>query len=175
MKTIWASATCLAFLLAISGLANGQGQPAVIYEFGANPNDGDIPNGGLVSDRAGNLYGTTQYGGSSGALKLGYGTVFELTPVAGGSWTEAVLYNFCSQANCTDGSIPLAGLIFDNAGNLYGTTASGGTFNGGPCRQTWLWHRFRVVHPLAGGTPGQRRYCGISARRVKTGRCPSAG
>ena len=56
------------------------------------------------------------------------GTVFELTPAAGGSWTEKVLHNFGSG---TDGSYPSAGLIFDAAGNLYGTTSSGGSYSGG--------------------------------------------
>src|ERR1700733_1714315 len=49
----------------------------------------------------------------------------KLTPRANGRWAEAVLYNFCSQSNCTDGGGSVAGLIFDAAGNLYGTTESG--------------------------------------------------
>jgi hypothetical protein len=59
-----------------------------------------------------------------GAAQGGCGTVFELKPNAGGGWTETVLHNF---GNGHDGSLPLAGLIFDDAGNLYGTTLSGGT------------------------------------------------
>jgi uncharacterized repeat protein (TIGR03803 family) len=71
-------------------------------------------------DGAGNLYGTTVYGGAKDS-----GTVFELTP-SGTGWTEKVLYNFCAQSNCADGATPLAGLIMDGAGNLYGTTKGGG-------------------------------------------------
>jgi uncharacterized repeat protein (TIGR03803 family) len=77
-------------------------------------------------DGAGNLYGTTQRGGAHGP-PWGLGTVFELTPNAARTkWTETVLHSFCAQANCVDGSFPSAGLIMDGAGNLYGTTQSGG-------------------------------------------------
>ncbi len=77
---------------------------------------GPIPNAGLIFDAAGNLYGTTL----RLAALTGYGTVFELTPTAGGGWTEKVLHSF---GNGTDGANPHAGLIFDAAGNLYGTTS----------------------------------------------------
>ena len=83
--------------------------------------------GGLIFDAAGNLYGTTSDGGSG----FGYGTVFELTPGLDGTWTETTLYNFCSASNCADGAFPYGGVIFDAAGSLYGTTASGGTHEGG--------------------------------------------
>jgi len=77
----------------------------------------------LIFDAAGNLYGTTLWGGT-----YGDGTVFELTPTAGGGWTEQVLYSF---GNGTDGADPNATLIFYRAGNLYGTTDLGGTYGGG--------------------------------------------
>jgi uncharacterized repeat protein (TIGR03803 family) len=99
----------------------------ILHEFTNNGTDGYSPFAGLIFDTAGNLYGTTNLGGTSG---FG-GTVFELTPTAGGNWTERVLYNFCSQSNCADGGGPYASLIFDAAGNLYGTTGSGGAFGGG--------------------------------------------
>jgi len=78
---------------------------------------------GGASGRVKHNTGTTASGGTHPG-----GTVFELTPAQGGNWTEKVLYNFCSQTNCTDGAGPLAGLIFDAAGNLYGTTSAGGTY-----------------------------------------------
>ena len=84
--------------------------------------DGGSPWAGLVFDTAGNLYGTTPYGGDYYA-----GTVFELTPTAGGGWTKQVLHSF--SPDCTDGYEPYAGLIFDTAGNLYGTTSAGGTYS----------------------------------------------
>ncbi len=86
----------------------------------------------LVSDEAGNLYGTTEYGGVNNS-----GTVFELSPGSDGNWTEVVLYNFCTNIGnglCLDGQYPVAGLIFDEAGNLYSTTTSGGAGScGGLC------------------------------------------
>src|ERR1700690_2714157 len=71
--------------------------------------DGSTPLANLIFDAAGNLYGTTGGGG----------TVFELTANADGTWTEKVLYSFCSLTNCSDGNGPSAGLIFDSAGSLY--------------------------------------------------------
>ncbi len=104
-------------------------QETVLYSFCSQTNcvDGDEPQSGLVSDKAGNLYGTT-YGG--GAENLG--TVFELSPpaVPGGTWTETVLYSFGAGGE-GDGAYPYGGVIFDNAGNLYGTTASTVSNGGG--------------------------------------------
>jgi uncharacterized repeat protein (TIGR03803 family) len=79
--------------------------------------DGAEPSAGLVFDQKGNLYGTTFYGGDGG-----YGVVFKLTSEG----KETVLYNFCVQNNCTDGAEPSGGLVFDQKGNLYGTTLEGG-------------------------------------------------
>jgi uncharacterized repeat protein (TIGR03803 family) len=94
----------------------------VLHSFGKGE-DGDGPYASLIFDAAGNLYGTT-YGG--GAFKSG--SVFKLTPVANGKWTEDVLHSF---GNGKDGTNPLSGLIFDAAGDLYGTTAGGGAHNDG--------------------------------------------
>ena len=92
--------------------------------------DGAEPDTNLIFDAAGNLYGTTLIGGYSVPCAYsGCGTVFELSPTAGGSWTEQVLYSFCPQTDCADGSTPTAGLIFDASGNLYSTTAYGGIGN----------------------------------------------
>jgi uncharacterized repeat protein (TIGR03803 family) len=88
-----------------------------LYAFKDQP-DGALPYGGLIFDRAGNLYGTTYYAGASDV-----GTVYKLTH-ANGSWTETVLYNF---KGGSDGSSPISTLVSDAAGNLYGTTSDGGT------------------------------------------------
>lgn len=117
-----------AVILLVFGVAAFGQTEAVLYNFGTNPNDGDIPNGNLIFDKSGNLYGTTQRGGANSG-----GTVFELSRGSDGSWIETILYNFCSQSNCADGGVPLSGLVLDAAGNLYGTAAVGGTYSGGTC------------------------------------------
>ena len=83
--------------------------------------DGINPNGPLIFDAAGNLYGTSRLGGV-GPCTNGCGTVFELSPETDGGWTEKVLHSFSG----TDGAFPLGSLISDAAGNLYGTTEGGG-------------------------------------------------
>jgi uncharacterized repeat protein (TIGR03803 family) len=85
--------------------------------------DGEAPVAGLIADIAGNIYGTTLFGGG-GNCSSGCGTVFELSPPAAGqtAWIETVLHAF----NGTDGDLHYAGVIADSAGNLYGTTAYGG-------------------------------------------------
>jgi len=101
------------------------GTETVLYSFcsQANCSDGAAPYAGLIMDGSGNLYGTTAAGGNgNAACQEGCGVVFKLAP----DGTETVLYGFCSQANCSDGDAPYAGLIMDGAGNLYGTTFSGG-------------------------------------------------
>ncbi len=101
--------------------ADGTWTESVLYSF-TGGTDGGTPMASLVFDQTGNLYGTTQWGGSSNC-QYGCGVVFELTPSQGGGWTESVLYSFTGGK---DGSQPWASLIFDGAGNLYGTTAGGG-------------------------------------------------
>jgi uncharacterized repeat protein (TIGR03803 family) len=93
----------------------------ILYGFNGL-GDGGAPYSALVMDSAGNLYGTTTAGGAHNK-----GTVFELTP-SGGGWSEQVLYSFTGG---NDGGQPVAGVIFDNAGNLYGATASWGSGGGG--------------------------------------------
>ena len=119
----------------------------VLHSFGNNAGnrnqDGNRPYDGLIFDAAGNLYGVT-YGGGT----YTYGTAFELTPTAGGGWTEQVLHSF----NGTDGAGPQAGLIFDADGNLYGTTAGGGTYNDGTVFElTPLFPCARCSHAVSSG------------------------
>jgi len=114
-----------------------------LHQFGGG-SDGTYPNGGVLFDASGNLYGTTLAGGSDS-----FGTVFQLTP-SGSGWTENILYNFQNQL---DGDGPDAGLVLDGAGNLYGTTNMGGTGHGGtvfeltPSNGNWT---FAVLCDLAG-------------------------
>jgi uncharacterized repeat protein (TIGR03803 family) len=106
---------------------------SVLYSF-TGGSDGSQPVSNLISDAAGNLYGTTAQGGSSDA-----GTVFEVSPASGGGWTESLVYSF---QNGRDGSHLTSGLAFDAAGHLYGTTSAGGTGNGGTVFE---------LEPAAGG------------------------
>ncbi len=94
----------------------------ILYSFGNSLHDGQVPDGTLIFDSHGNLYGTTVAGGSGGD-----GTVFELRPpaTAGGALTETILYSFPSSGNF--GTRPPGKLALDPTGNLYGTTWYGGT------------------------------------------------
>lgn len=99
---------------------------AVLYRFnggsdGANPLLGD-----LVIDSGGNIYGTTENGGGIACSGNGCGTVFELSPVTGG-WQEGVLYSFSGN----DGMNPYAGVVRDQAGDLFGATKLGGSAGNG--------------------------------------------
>ena len=109
------------FQLAPNKLSPGWNK-SVLYSFSGASNgssaDGANPYAGLVFDGAGNLYGTTLFGGPTGS-----GTVFQLTPNPDESWTESII---CGFQGGVDGNNPYAGVIFDPAGNLYGTTAGGG-------------------------------------------------
>jgi len=100
------------------------------YNFQGGPADGGTPMGGLVIDSTGAFYGTTSAGGNSTGSPDS-GTVFKLALGANGKWSDTILYNFCSQQGCFDGSHPTTGVTFDQAGNLYGTTLNGGPDNAG--------------------------------------------
>ncbi len=99
------------------------GQYKVIYTF-QSTSDAYTPQTQMIADAAGNLYGTTQFGGAHGL-----GTVFELSPSGDGTWTESILYSF---AEGTDGGQPWTGVVMDKKGNLYGTTSAGGNASCGP-------------------------------------------
>jgi uncharacterized repeat protein (TIGR03803 family) len=125
---------------------NGVWTKTVLYNF-LNDNNGGSPQGGLVMDAAGNLYGATYVSGAK------YGVVFELSN-SGGVWTEKVLYEF---SGGSDGAYPFGGVIFDPAGNLYGTTAEGGSAKLGtvfkltPSAGSWTES---VLHSFTGGSDG---------------------
>ncbi len=128
-----------------------------LYAFSGTP-DGAQSFAGVIFDKAGNLYGTTAQGGTTGN-----GTVYELSP-AGNGWTEKVLYSFTGGS---DGGSLLAGLIFDQAGNLYGATDNGGSGGGGtvfeltPSGGGWTYN---LLYSFSGGAQ-----CGPRATLVMDG------
>ena len=103
----------------------------MLYYF-AGGSDGAYPLAGLIADRQGAFYGTTQAGGSSNCAGYGCGTILKLTPPFDGHdhWTETVLYRF-NDGSVGDGERPYFGLIFGSGRALYGTTSEGGAANDG--------------------------------------------
>lgn len=130
-KSWRAAKLAIAFVFGATVLAACQTE-AVLHRFTGSPDDGALPYAvGLVIDGVGNLYGTTQQGGSGTSCYpyVGCGTVFEMRLTDKG-WKKEVLYNF---QGGSDGANPAAGLIADSSGNLYGTTTYGGTGCGFGC------------------------------------------
>jgi hypothetical protein len=126
----------------------GEWKEKVLYSFKSGK-DGANPNGGLVFDSKGVIYGTTYFGGnetgecSGGVGGTGCGTVFALQPpgTRGGAWTNKVLHRFNGQ----DGATPAAGVVFGGNGNLYGTTYAGAVSGNGAV--------FELAAPTGGSTP----------------------
>ena len=147
--------TTLGTVFRLKPNSDGTWTESVLYSFCQLNNcaDGEGSYAGLTLDGAGNLYGTTSGGGSSRG-----GTVFKLAPNSDGTWTESVLHSFSGP---DEGSIPYGGVIFDSAGNLYGSTSVGGNGgNGGGgtvfkltpnSNGTWKEH---VLHAFTTGKDG---------------------
>jgi uncharacterized repeat protein (TIGR03803 family) len=133
--------------------AGGHWTEKVLLSF--HGGDGAIPFASLIFDASGNLYGTTMHGGRGGSCTGGCGTVFELSPQAGGDWREHVLHNFNN--NRTDGYYPEEPLIFDSSGNLYSTTSSGGSAGVGTVfeltPQSGPWSERVLYRFKSGGRP----------------------
>jgi uncharacterized repeat protein (TIGR03803 family) len=102
--------------------SGGSWTETLIYPFKGGSGDGATPYSPLVFDAQGNFYGTTYNAGA------GFGAVYEFSPVAGGYWFQTILYVFQGRH---DGGSPIAGVVLDAAGNLYGTTTAGGNANCG--------------------------------------------
>jgi uncharacterized repeat protein (TIGR03803 family) len=129
------------------------GKETILYEFTGSNGDGNAPHGRLAFDAKGNIYGTTQAGGTNGT-----GTVYELSPKRGGGWTEKVIYSF--SATGADGISPSAGMTIAPDGTMYSTTPDGGAFSGGvifSLKKTAKGWKQRVIHninfPNEGGFP----------------------
>jgi len=124
------------------------GNYTVLYNFTGGA-DGGGPKAGVVGDSSGNLYGTAPNGGTAG-----YGVVYKLDST--GNYT--VLYNFTGGA---DGGWPLAGVIRDSAGNLYGTAYYGGTARYGVVYKLDSAGNYTVLYTFAGGADGGQPYAGV--------------
>ena len=129
-------------------------QETVLYSF-TGGSDGGAPYGKLAQDVQGNFYGTTQLGGA-----FFQGTVFEITPAG----VETVLYSFGSQSS--DGAYPEAGVIFDSAGNLYGTTtaganAAGTVFELSPSGSGWVETVLYRFCPIVNCTDGDEPFSSL--------------
>jgi len=155
---------------------DGSWKETVLHTFTGGA-DGAVPVGGVILDSAGNLYGTTLFGGDRkpelchaiDIYAAGCGVVYKLTPTPHGPWTETVIYSFTGG---TDGSEPWGHLIFDASGNLYGTATIGGNDSclppygcgvvfkltpgtGGPWTES-------VLYTFDGGTDGTYPYAGLT-------------
>jgi uncharacterized repeat protein (TIGR03803 family) len=121
---------------------DASGNETVLYGF-MGWSYGETPYAGVIRDKAGNLYGTTYWGGSG---YYPYGEVFKVDT----SGTKTVLYSFCSAQNCVDGAYPYGGLIRDKAGNLYGTTLNGGSSSEGVVFKVGKTDTETVLHTFEG-------------------------
>ena len=144
--------------------AKGSWRYSVIWRFKGGA-DGDRPYAGVVSDRAGNLYGTTALGGKNGqgcaSNAPGCGTVFELLPNSNGTWTQGTIHTFAGYPK--DGGLPFDGLVLDRAGNVFGTTHSAGANNLG------------TVFELSPRSTGWHETLLYNFTRSKVGFFPNAG
>jgi uncharacterized repeat protein (TIGR03803 family) len=134
------------------------GKETILYEFKGQANgDGAYPHGRLAFDAKGNIYGTTQGGGTNGT-----GTVYKLSPKSGGGWTEKVIYTFSAAG--ADGTDPSAGMTIAADGTMYSTTPDGGAFGAGTVfsltKTTKGWKQ-TVILSLNGSSTGGYPYEGL--------------
>jgi uncharacterized repeat protein (TIGR03803 family) len=151
------------FAVAILMTTTSAATERVLHSFNFDGKDGYSSYAGLIFDGNGNLYGTTSKGGSHPcSTGGGCGTVFELFPTQGGGWKEKIIHSF----NGTDGCEPLAGLIMDAAGNLYGTTSACGAYSGGTVFElspdgSGGWTR-KVLHNFGNAMDGFEPQAGLT-------------
>jgi uncharacterized repeat protein (TIGR03803 family) len=145
----------------LSPITGGGWKEEILHSF--DDADGWQPSPGLVMDDAGNLYGTTGFGGSSSACDSGCGVVYEISPKSEGGWSEKVVFNF----NNTNGANPFTALTIDADGNLYGMTSAGGLYNWGGVfelsHKTVAW-KMKILHNFnSNGVDGNSPF-GVLAR-----------
>jgi uncharacterized repeat protein (TIGR03803 family) len=156
--------TALSVLLLIAARPAQAQTENVLHNF-TGGDDGGGPYAGLISDGAGDFYGTTPFGGLGGQFN-GHGIVFKLSANNTGGWRETVLYRF---KGGTDGGNPVGPLIFDSAGSLYGTAANGGAFGHGVVfelsRTEASWSE-TVLYSFSGGEDGENPETGLILDRA---------
>jgi uncharacterized repeat protein (TIGR03803 family) len=136
------------------------GKETVLHSFTGNGGDGANPYDGLVLDAKGNLYGTTEFGGGSSACSGGCGVVFGVNTAG----KETVLHRF---SGGTDGAGPLAGLVLDAEGNLYGTAQYGGALGAGNVFMVDKARKETVLYSFSGGTDGGQPLLGYLVRDAR--------
>jgi uncharacterized repeat protein (TIGR03803 family) len=144
----------------LSPLANGEWAETVLYSFG-NGDDGGSPEFSLIFDDAGNLYGTTEYGGAGRT-----GTVFKLTPGQDG-WVETILYAFPHSITGPNGANPVGALVMDGEGRLYGDTQEGGTYGCGAVFElvpSESGYKEKVIYSF-NGSDGLQPFSGLTIDR----------
>jgi uncharacterized repeat protein (TIGR03803 family) len=137
----------------------------LIYRFKGDA-DGDRPYANVITDRAGNVFGTTSLGGKNGAGCVsnapGCGTVFELSPNSNGTWTHIVIHTFAGYPK--DGGDPQDGVIVDQAGHVFGTTSLAGAYEGGVVfeltKQSSGWHE-TLLYQFKDKADGANPYGGL--------------
>jgi uncharacterized repeat protein (TIGR03803 family) len=161
---LYGTTSCCNGSASVWELIHGTWKEKTLYQFSFEGPHGDKPGAGLAFDTAGNLYGQTELGG-----KYNLGVVFRLAPAANGKWNETVLHSF---KGGSDGDTPVGSVpVFDKAGNLYGTTFTGGDPSCNPpygCGTVFKltpgkggrW-RETVLHRFTGGSDGSGPYSGV--------------
>jgi uncharacterized repeat protein (TIGR03803 family) len=164
--TVVGGAFSLGTIFKLTPHSNGKWTETVLYSFSGG-SDGKAPHGGVTLDAKGNVYGTAVSGGGGVCSGDGCGTVFKLSH-SGGSWNFSVLYSFTGGA---DGFGPGGGVVFDQKGNLYGTTPDGGKPNGCAGQGCGVVYqlapikgggwRQKTIHTFTGGSDGATGSLGL--------------
>lgn len=141
----------------------------ILYRFDGG--NGSLPEGGLVLDQQGNLYGTTSVGGGSQncGVGIGCGVAFEVARSNNGTWSGRALHIFNGApkgCRSCDGGVPQDTLAFDTAGNLYGTSAIGGINDQGTVFElsptTTSGWKYRTIYSFQGGLNGAEPFAGVT-------------
>lgn len=153
------------------------GGETVLHTFAGGTDDGALPEGGVIADTSGNLYGVTGWGGAGGCTGNGCGTVFELAP----DGTETILHSFAGGS--ADGAGP-SGTLLLKAGNLFGTTQVAGSGDFGTVFKLTPDGHVMLLHSFTGGDDGKTPYARLlggpngslfgTATKGATGDCPGS-